>query len=292
MKVSMTDLQNGLHLFHFGMSNCSQRVRICLFEKGVDWESHPVDMVRNEHASEWFQQLNPLGLIPVLVHDGDIVTESIDIIRHIDKRFPDKSLIPSNQLLLSEMENILRFADGAQGAIKLLSHEFLFKPSRFAMGLGFKKFSRNHGNSELVAFRKRFINNEFTEEELNAAIEEMSTCYSILEESLSKKTREETWLVGGRFSLADVAWMVNVHRMELIGFPLDLYPHISEWYRACKHRESFKKGLSAYEPTWMKMYTKLFNIFYSKEKQQYFERARIARSVDDVQSTIKTQLSR
>ena len=30
----------GLHLFHFVLSNCSQRVRLGLEEKGLDWTSH------------------------------------------------------------------------------------------------------------------------------------------------------------------------------------------------------------------------------------------------------------
>jgi len=29
----------GLHLYHFSMSNCSQKVRLCLTEKGLAWES-------------------------------------------------------------------------------------------------------------------------------------------------------------------------------------------------------------------------------------------------------------
>jgi ganglioside-induced differentiation-associated protein 1 len=33
----------GLHLYHFSMSNCSQKARLCLEEKGLQWTSHPVD---------------------------------------------------------------------------------------------------------------------------------------------------------------------------------------------------------------------------------------------------------
>ena len=34
----------GLHLLHFQGSACSQKVRIFLAEKGLTWESHPVDL--------------------------------------------------------------------------------------------------------------------------------------------------------------------------------------------------------------------------------------------------------
>ena len=41
----------GLHLYHFVMSNCSQRVRIALEEKGLPWVSHHLNLGMNEHAT-------------------------------------------------------------------------------------------------------------------------------------------------------------------------------------------------------------------------------------------------
>ncbi len=42
---SITSLK-GVHLYHFGMSSCSQRVRFALEEKGVGWERHPAIFLR------------------------------------------------------------------------------------------------------------------------------------------------------------------------------------------------------------------------------------------------------
>lgn len=36
----------GLHLLHFSMSSCSQKARILLREKSLDWISHPVNLVK------------------------------------------------------------------------------------------------------------------------------------------------------------------------------------------------------------------------------------------------------
>ena len=41
----------GLHLFHFVLSNCSQRVRLGLEEKGLEWTSHHLNLPGNEHVS-------------------------------------------------------------------------------------------------------------------------------------------------------------------------------------------------------------------------------------------------
>jgi hypothetical protein len=35
----------GLHLYHFALSNCSQRVRIALEEKGLEWISRHVGLL-------------------------------------------------------------------------------------------------------------------------------------------------------------------------------------------------------------------------------------------------------
>ena len=65
----------GLHLYHFSTSNCSQKVRLCLEEKGLHWTSHPVDLVNNQHLTPEFVLINPKGLVPVLVNDGVVVIE-------------------------------------------------------------------------------------------------------------------------------------------------------------------------------------------------------------------------
>ena len=74
----------GLHLLHFQSSTCSQKVRILLREKGLEWTSHPIDLPRNEHVSEWFLGINSRGVVPVLVHDGEVHVESNDILAYLD----------------------------------------------------------------------------------------------------------------------------------------------------------------------------------------------------------------
>ena len=84
----------GLHLFHFMGSSCSQKTRIALAEKGVEWESHHVDIGKHENFTEWFMGINPRGLMPTLVHDGDVHIESNDIIKYVDETFDGPNLVP------------------------------------------------------------------------------------------------------------------------------------------------------------------------------------------------------
>ena len=51
----------GLHVLHMSLSSCSQKLRIFLALKGLDWESHEIDLMHNENLSERF-------LTPFCVH--------------------------------------------------------------------------------------------------------------------------------------------------------------------------------------------------------------------------------
>lgn len=37
----------GLHVFHYPMSSCSQKLRIFLNLKGLEWHSHTIDLANN-----------------------------------------------------------------------------------------------------------------------------------------------------------------------------------------------------------------------------------------------------
>ncbi len=69
----------GVHVLHFMGSSCSQKLRIFLNLKGIEWESHLVDLFTGENFRAWFLGINPRGLVPVLVHDGMVHIESNDI---------------------------------------------------------------------------------------------------------------------------------------------------------------------------------------------------------------------
>ena len=87
----------GVHVLHYWGSSCSQKLRIFLNMKEIQWESHLVDLQANENFSPWFLGINPRGLVPVLVHDGTVHIESNDIIVYLEKAFSTPSLIPATR---------------------------------------------------------------------------------------------------------------------------------------------------------------------------------------------------
>ena len=65
-----------LTLYHGVTSTCSKRVRITLAEKGVDWDSVHLKLAERENLDPDYLKLNPNGVVPTLVHDGRVLTES------------------------------------------------------------------------------------------------------------------------------------------------------------------------------------------------------------------------
>jgi glutathione S-transferase len=65
-----------LILYHHNISVCAQKVRVALAEKDLPWEGVHVDLMLGEHLKPEFLKINPRGLVPVLVHDGDPIYES------------------------------------------------------------------------------------------------------------------------------------------------------------------------------------------------------------------------
>jgi glutathione S-transferase len=64
-----------LELCHNNISVCAQKVRIVLAEKDVPWTNHHLSLAGGEHLTPEFKALNPRGVVPVLVHDGNTIVE-------------------------------------------------------------------------------------------------------------------------------------------------------------------------------------------------------------------------
>ena len=74
----------------------SQRCRLVLFEKGMDFEVRDVDLF---NKPEDISTMNPYGHVPILVERELILYESNIINEYIDERFPHPQLMPADPLM-------------------------------------------------------------------------------------------------------------------------------------------------------------------------------------------------
>ena len=77
-------------LHGFWRSSSSHRVRIALAYKGIPAVLRSVHLGRREQLEPGFLALNPAGQLPVLEHEGLVLTQSVAILRYLDLRVVDR----------------------------------------------------------------------------------------------------------------------------------------------------------------------------------------------------------
>jgi hypothetical protein len=66
-----------LDLYHNINAVCAQKVRIALAEKGLTVQEHLMTL-RGDQTEVGYLKLNPLGVVPTLLHDGEpIIADSV-----------------------------------------------------------------------------------------------------------------------------------------------------------------------------------------------------------------------
>jgi maleylacetoacetate isomerase len=83
-----------IELYSYFRSSAAFRVRIGLALKGLAYEYRPVQLVQNEQMTPEFEALNPSRLIPLLVHEGQRVSQSLAILEYLDEVYPSPPLLP------------------------------------------------------------------------------------------------------------------------------------------------------------------------------------------------------
>lgn len=235
---------SGLHLWHYPLSNCSQRVRMALAEKGQDWISHPVDLSRNEQIDPQFLALNPKGLVPVLVHDGRTFIESNDIITYLDVTFGGPRLTPEDSLDQKRTSELMAAAGDVQDALKLLSFEFLFKLGAIKSREELEELARAGADPKLVDFHRELAEGRgFSRARIIEAVNTMDTRLAQLEARLTRAL----WLSGKDFGLADISWLVNIHRLSLMNYSFKQYPKLADWLYRCRARASSRSAIDSFE---------------------------------------------
>lgn len=85
-------------LYGYFRSSAAFRARIALNLKGIEPELRFVHLLRNggeQHTAD-YKAINPQELIPALVHDGHLITQSMAIIEYLDEIVPQPPLLPKD----------------------------------------------------------------------------------------------------------------------------------------------------------------------------------------------------
>ncbi|MET0542556.1 MAG: glutathione S-transferase family protein [Variovorax sp.] len=230
-----------MKLYHGWLSSASRRVRLCLAEKGLAYESVPIDMSRQEHHSPEYLAMNPNGVVPaLLLDDGASLYESSTICEYLDDISPEPPLRPSDPYERAVMRNFVRWTDE-----KSLPNLLILNWS-IALQPGASQWNDAQLNERLAriptAERReawvRIARKPYSDEEKGAALEKLLALLDKMEAMLA----DSAWLVGANYSLADIAAVPFIARIaelapEALAPPR--CPRVVDWWERVQERPAF-----------------------------------------------------
>jgi glutathione S-transferase len=230
--------RNGLKLYNFANSTCSQKVRMVLAEKGLPWEDLRIDSTRNEQLSDWYLKLNPNGVVPTLVHGDRVIIDSTVINEYLDELFPDPPLVPRDPYRRARMGMWRQYIDEVPTpAIRPPSFNAFIVPrwaqmsdAEFEAGVE-KRTIRKH------FYRHMDRRTGFSDADVQEALEQLRATLERMQAALT----DTRWVADETFTLADVALVPTIVRLDDLGFASmwDDLPAVADWYARIQARPSF-----------------------------------------------------
>ncbi|MGO4328988.1 glutathione S-transferase family protein [Cupriavidus sp. 2TAF22] len=230
-----------MKLFHGWLSSASRRVRLCLAEKGVDYESVPIDMSKQEQHSPEYLAMNPNGVVPaLLLAPGKSLYESSTICEYLDDIHPEPPLRPSDPFDLAVMRNFVRWTDEKSlPNLLILNWSIALQPGagQWTDAQLQERLARIPTAERREAWI-RIARNPYTDEEKAAALHKLLMLVDKMEEMLAGSP----WLVGERYSLADIAAVPFIARIDEIApeaLAAATHPRVHTWWREVRQRPAF-----------------------------------------------------
>jgi GSH-dependent disulfide-bond oxidoreductase len=191
-----------LKLYHWEPNANSGKPMLALAEKGIEYESHYLDLLQFDQHQPEYLRVNPDGTIPAMVHDGRVLTESTPIIEYIDETFDGPALRPTDPVARWRMRWWMRFFDAYFApSLSMIGWSIFIGPAvrqRDPKELE-AAIARIPLESRRLAWRKAIFN-EFTTEEIAESKRRVWFATDVLERHL----QQHEWIAGDAYSLGDI----------------------------------------------------------------------------------------
>jgi glutathione S-transferase len=238
-----------LQLFHAEPMANSLKALTGIHEKGVPFESRFVNLHRFEQHEPAFVKINPNGQVPVLVHDGKVITESTCINEYLDEAFEGPPLQPPDPYGRARMRFWTKFVD-----------EYFYPPlSHIAWHFMIRNITDKLSPEEFEAKLARIPLKEqqekwrisarqgYAPEQLDEWRRQIRVSVARLEQQLS----QTPWLAGDSYTLADIA--VFSMALSLPSRSPDVVnatatPHLLRWHERVSSRPAVKAALAMPNP--------------------------------------------
>ncbi len=227
-------------LYNAPQSTCSQRVRFVLNSKGLPFDEVKLNLLEGDQLKSDYLKLNPNGVVPTLDHDGSIVIDSLVICEYLDEVAAATSFTPEDPVKRARMRALMHFIDEMPAAaVRVPTFNLAFLPS-------FQKMSRDAfvAMAQSKPLRREFMmsmgQTGFPKAEMDAALARLRRTYERMEAEIAKSGGP--WLLGKDMTLADVAVMPALVRMDDLGMAQQWQDlaRVVTWFDNIRAQPAFK----------------------------------------------------
>lgn len=217
-------------------------MRLFLEEKGLDYDTREIDLSIQEQHGEAYLKINPMGVVPTIVHNGRALHESGTICEYIEAIHPDPPLCPSDPYDMAMVRNWVRHVDGLIGnLIRFNWRHSLQKRAGAMTDTELQAMIARIPSAERREAWLRVARRPYTNAELDDARANLIALLNRMEEMISGG-----WLIGGAYSLADIAVAPFIRRIEEEIAPDEMTaarrPRVASWWTALTNRPAYSRA--------------------------------------------------
>jgi glutathione S-transferase len=227
-------------------------VRFALAEKQLAWQSRYIDIMQGEQFSPDYVALNPKAVVPTLMHDNAVIVESTVICEYLDEAFPEPPLMPADPVQRAAIRVWTKAVDeelhpACSAVTYIVSHRHTILQN----GAGGHAAFLARGRTEGRAARERKW--QWVQQGLKApGAQAQLEVYAGYVEKMDHVLEGRDWLVGNRFSMADVAMAPYVNRLSMLSMDAiwtnGRLRRVENWFARIKARASFKIAFDEWMP--------------------------------------------
>ncbi len=242
-------------LYHHGSSVCAAKVRFAMAEKEMEWDGVYVDILKGEQFEPQYLRLNPKGVVPTLVHDDLVIPDSTVIIEYLDQIAPETSVHPTDPWERAQVRYWTKAVDEelhpACGTVTFVcSHRYTVLKNLGQEGAAnfLASTPEISVTSNWKALKDSFVRYGFEAPGATEKVRLYDTYLHRMEEALEGSG----WLVGDRFSVADISLTPYVNRLAMMSmhgmWERGRLPNVERWFRAIVANPNFKSCLIDWVP--------------------------------------------
>lgn len=236
-----------LALYHNAASTCSQKVRLVLSAKGLEFESRVIDLIGGGQHDPEYVKLNPNHVVPTLTHDDAALIESTLINEYLEDAFPDVALLPADPAARHAARLWVKKIDELHPNAGILT--FAIGPRKMILG---QPKEQREANIEAIpdpgrrAVRRSVIENGVEAPEFQGALARFVGFLDAMQSTLPPGG----WLSGDSFGLADAAALPYVLRVDHLAMTpiIEARPTVADWYDRVRTIPSYDAAVTDWLP--------------------------------------------